>query len=807
MIAALVSSFLAFPPAAPRAPRAGRPQDERVDEALIGESPLVTRPPADATPVEVERLALDVYRARLSASERAAVLDELFESCLREERWSAARAYVASLILYLGTDLDPERFELLAREITARPWGPTGGESFWWLMERVAADLGRGSWTLADLGLRHAADLLGPPSGLEREYRRVFLEGNRATLLMLMARFPAAAVASEAARAAQRAFEAGALAMSPEQRAAFAWTVDPATDRVRAWREAALVELALALAQTQLERVLAIHERLAAEPLYAELAPEHEAELGLRVAMAEVEGRRRGELATADPVARLADLLPSLAIHPRDRFRALWWLGRALVDEGRLDEARERLPQLAEHLAAHPEWARLELLAVALEARLAREGEPREIAAVLPRLDAAFERFLAEWSLAPLDESGTGYLSFEEWNMVASELVTLHDLAEPGEAGARAGLERILRAQARGTLGRRLEAPEVGLERVRAELLGPAEGALVYWFGRERLHLFVLDAQRVEHVPLAADFELDRDREAFLEAIRSAVEGGPSEAVDAAAEAFAARVLPPEAREALRSWEGVVVVGLDAIGFAPFELLPFEGEDLGVARAVRYLPTFPLGAALAARARERERPVLELLGVAASECGVDEAERAAYAFDRDQAERLWAPYRNPRALVGSAEATKERLAAAHPGDFRVAHWIVHGERDPYRPRPGGLRLHGGGGGRGTVGRGPGALAGGSARRPHGLRGRARAPAARGRRRREPGVGLLPRRRLDRAPVARAHRSRAVARDPRDLPRRAALGPRARRGPAPRAAPCAHADRAPQRRPGARRRPR
>jgi len=690
MIAALVSSFLALPSTGPGAARG--PQDERGDAALIGEG--LAQPPADATPVEVERLALELYGARTAPEARLALLDELFESCLREERWNPARAYVASLIFYLGTDLEPARFEELAREITARPWGHEGGESFWWLMDRVAADLGRGSWTLADLGLRHAAGLLGPPEGLEREYRRVFLEGNRATLLMLMARFQQAAAASEATRQAQRAFEAGAEAMSADERAGFPWTVDYPTDLASAWREAALVELALALAQTQLARVLAIHERLAAEPMHARLAPAHRAELALRVAMAEVEGRRRGELPTADPVARVAALLPDLEGHARDGFRALWWLGRALVDEGRLDEARALLPRLAAHLAAHPEWERLELLAVALEARLAREGRPEEIAAVLPRLDAAFERFLDEWSRAPLDESGTGYLSFEEWNMVASELVTLHDLAAPGEEGARAGLERTLRAQARGTLGRRLGAREIDLARVRAELLGPGEGALVYGFGRERLHLFVLDAERVEHVPLAADFELDRDREAFLAAIEAAVAGGSADAVAEAARAFAERVLPPPALAALRAWEGVVVVGLDAIGFAPFELLPLDGEELGVARAVRYLPSFPLGAALAERARASPRTVLEVLGVAAPECGVAEDEREAYLFDRAQAERLWEPYRNPRSLLGASEATRARLDAAHPGDFRVAHWIVHGERDPYRPRPGGLRLYG-----------------------------------------------------------------------------------------------------------------
>jgi hypothetical protein len=164
-------------------------------------------------------------------------------------------------------------------------------------------------------------------------------------------------------------------------------------------------------------------------------------------------------------------------------------------------------------------------------------------------------------------------------------------------------------------------------------------------------------------------------------------------------------LLPDDVRALLETWTDLTIVGAEFLGFLPFESLPFRGSRLGLELAVSYLPSLPVGVALAARplpaAFERD---LLLLGAARPAPAVLARwpDLVPLPFTDADLAALAAPYRSvvPGGrdasgrveVLGDGRATPSRLASLTPDSSRILHVVAHGVYASDRERPAGLAL-------------------------------------------------------------------------------------------------------------------
>ncbi len=472
------------------------------------------------------------------------------------------------------------------------------------------------------------------------------------------------------------------------------------------------------LVQHRLEYLLAIddHERvveIADELLSDPLHPDFVGQIGKLRAFALVETSRRDPEVRAKAVAVMEELLriaeagergaptpqdelhlelflAMLQLEAEDHGAAERWLARAgaRIEDLRRDgeeNVRTRLAVLHDSLRGYH------------RIRSGATGEAGERA--LEEMRAAFDRLLAEWRSVPPRPGGIGFLWFSHKQLILEYLLRATLLVEGPEEGAARALEDLLRAQAQGSLARRLGAPESArLSEVRRSLLDPGHGLLVYLPSPERGLVFAVDRERILVADLAPRVTLLEARRAFLaEVTRSPADGAPAGMGNAASRDMAALLLPDPVRTAVREWEGITVVGLDLLGWIPFEALPFPGErPLGLERAVDALPSVPLGLHLVGR-EEARAAAGEFLFLGAP-TPTPEA-RARYGIedlsDRLRPEHLERMNRAAgrhvlRSHVGR-EATARRLAGGALDDVAVLHLLTHGVFDPRGAEPHTLR--------------------------------------------------------------------------------------------------------------------
>src|SRR5262249_12459498 len=164
------------------------------------------------------------------------------------------------------------------------------------------------------------------------------------------------------------------------------------------------------------------------------------------------------------------------------------------------------------------------------------------------------------------------------------------------------------------------------------------------------------------------------------------------ESIRRCTEELGRRLLPQDSR-LFASWKGVYVVGADMLGGTPLEALSWQGQELGRAKAVCYLPSIPVGLALARRRAALPRGDLDQLLVAAPTLPDDgtRASLAEISFDDATRRTLSAGYARTTVLTGK-EATRSRLVEALARGPRVLDFLVHGGNDLYRELTGYLRL-------------------------------------------------------------------------------------------------------------------
>jgi len=263
-----------------------------------------------------------------------------------------------------------------------------------------------------------------------------------------------------------------------------------------------------------------------------------------------------------------------------------------------------------------------ELLLAAAEARLAlvRGDELAELHRCRESLQAALERRMTTWNeLTPLRQGGSGFLQDPSTLRGLAELSVLFLRSEGSAAAVGPVFDLWSRVQALGSISRALGQGAASLESVRAELLASGHGILAYLPGPSASLVIVLDRERAELVELPGLHELEAERQR----LQRAREREDLAEERAAAAGLAELLMPPRVQSALEQWSAVTIVGAELLGHPPFAVLPMAGAGLlGVARAVDFLPSLPLGRVLArkaqeARARETRRDARDLVVVTA----------------------------------------------------------------------------------------------------------------------------------------------------------------------------------------------
>ncbi|MBI5432515.1 MAG: CHAT domain-containing protein [Planctomycetes bacterium] len=343
-------------------------------------------------------------------------------------------------------------------------------------------------------------------------------------------------------------------------------------------------------------------------------------------------------------------------------------------------------------------WGLLEAYA----ARIEREqGGTERRDADLARLEASFDDFLTQWRSTPMRPGGVGFLYADYRRAVLGELV--HELIrQHGETGRREALERVIAAQTCGTIGRKLALAPATVADVRAKLLPQQGGALVFLPVGDELHVFALDRESLV-------YELVPDRSKLVKLLNERPTLTlPSDRSTAAAtkardrlaksgKTLADKLLPPEVRARVAQWRTLLVVGGELVGGVPFETLSLDGKRLlGLDVAIEYLPSIPLGMALAARAPAPKAwgQSLAFVGAPSTSARSQAVWRSAEPFPLDDAKlrELCEPFGKLASTRVGEHATREAFLALELGDTAILHVLRHGIHDPKRERPAGLLL-------------------------------------------------------------------------------------------------------------------
>lgn len=415
-----------------------------------------------------------------------------------------------------------------------------------------------------------------------------------------------------------------------------------------------------------------------------------------------LEGEEPGRLPTG--AARLEQAL-ALGLDAASRVFARTELAEAAWRAGDLggalaEAARARAE--ADALDDRASGAGLDLVTLEARLALARGAGPAELTAQRGRVAEALATMRAAWEAAPEREGGVGWLLYARRRALVAAAIELAIALDGPLAGARAGLDEVLALEVLGTRARRAEAPPATVDAVRAELLEPHHGILVYLPARGGSHAFALDADRLTHVELAPSHAIEGARRRLLAQLLASAYLPPGSTArhdaverERALAAELSRLLLEPLEDRLAGWQAVTIVG-DSLGRVPFEWLPVGDEPfLGCAWSVDHLPALALGLAWARRPHGWTRAYDYLLvgeGPHASGGGA----REPISLDEALVRRLQEPFASTRALVGESSGASA-LERVDLGGVAIAQFLLHGELDP---RDGSVALALGGDGEG-----------------------------------------------------------------------------------------------------------
>lgn len=415
-------------------------------------------------------------------------------------------------------------------------------------------------------------------------------------------------------------------------------------------------------------------------------------------------------------------VLQDLDAPDAERSEALGWLEAAAADprlsadERNLARTRLIVHQLDEHdfeaaaagldtvsqqlpAEASADERRLGLHALSLRHAL-DAGLPREtIAARCALLLQTWHEFLAPWSAGNVQRGGLGPMFFPEPQRALGELVRTHLQLDGPDEGRAAALQLVLELEQKGTMARATGAPGTDLAAIQQKLCGERSGVLAFLAARERTYAFAIERHAVSVFELPVGiWRLDRLSGELLRTIQLARAGGDRALVDAAAASLARALLPDELGSRVQRWNAVSIVGLETLGYVPFELLRLpNGHLLGLDVAVGYLPSMTIGVWLHDQRTEAPPSACARLVCIACPDAVPAAgtnhDVVPLPFTPGDADRLCAalPPNVDVALLRGADATLQH-AALQCAAASLLSVIAHGVRDESRTDPQGVLL-------------------------------------------------------------------------------------------------------------------
>lgn len=270
------------------------------------------------------------------------------------------------------------------------------------------------------------------------------------------------------------------------------------------------------------------------------------------------------------------------------------------LNAGDLAEAARQLEHMEAALHAAGGEPPLNLPALSLRLALDAGLDAATVQARHDRALAAWRDALDAWAQQHPQPHGLGPLAAADRQRLLCELMRARLRLQPGAAGARAALQLLLEAEALGTMARTVAAAAPDVDALVRTVTTRDGGALAYCAGPDRTLAFRIGADGVQAFELPVrGLAIERQaRELTLLLQTVADDPGPARAaVEATAAHLAAWLLPPPLRASLAPWRQVAIVGIESLGYVPFELLRDDaGERLGTALAVRYLPSLVIGA-------------------------------------------------------------------------------------------------------------------------------------------------------------------------------------------------------------------
>lgn len=308
------------------------------------------------------------------------------------------------------------------------------------------------------------------------------------------------------------------------------------------------------------------------------------------------------------PARRLLLLLLDSGLVGRpDALKALRVLADGALLRGEHALAAEHLEDFEElvALAAGDDALREETIAAALRWQLVHRDPASDAPALADAhrgLERAFGELLLQWGSIPEREGGggVGFLRREWRSEILATLIDAERTAAPGPAGDRRAFEHVLRAQAMGSRARRegISAPKIG--EVQEALLAPRRALLVLLPARSRSHLFVLEGERLECVPLPPYESLRAAAEPVTGGLRARGRG----VTDDALEALGTALLPSEVAQRMSGWDEVYALGFDRLrGLLVASLPRPDGAMFGVHTGLSTLSSIPLAVARVQRLR------------------------------------------------------------------------------------------------------------------------------------------------------------------------------------------------------------
>jgi len=447
-------------------------------------------------------------------------------------------------------------------------------------------------------------------------------------------------------------------------------------------------------------QVLADYERLSlsidaalADPLLAAASPTYRAKLEVRRLLArlelELEGAPRGEAER-----RYAELLDNDALDEYDRREADMHGALLFADEQKDAEcltaiARLRASKLHDLAIPNGETLEYEACARAFELEIAARRDPTRAAEPIRRLHESFEAFLEWWKRSPERSGGVGFLAAGRRRYIVDAALRAEQLLAPGEAGVRRAFAALMEVQSAGSLTQALGAATPTLDEA-ARVLCPAGTALLcYLPGRRGSHLFALDAAGARRFDLPAWNEIEgarRELEVRIStAVRALARWNDPQLTPSLVRASDA-LLPSAARAYGSSFDNLIVVGLDSIGYTPLEaLLDPRGEPLGARCAITYAPSVAAAVRLTERDASRPRATpQELARIVAP--SMDRACLAPFDLPpfetpADTLQEIADVWSGAAALFAGASANREVVETAR---CPLLHLITHGYFDRAR---------------------------------------------------------------------------------------------------------------------------